>query len=374
MTERKREKIHILTFHRTIELYLICFLNGNSIERISLEKYLIREKEGKRIAFKDVYLPLIEQLNLPIVEESNENRSRGRYNPIIWKLSLEDLLNDYVNDYLEYLKVNSLKTIVNKVEIKNTLKNLLLNYQEYWKEEINYVMTRKTNFSSRLTALIAQLAIIASKKINLIKFLPIYLILSIKIGKIQGITSKEHLNLEREWISSISTVPSFLEMLNYYQEMLFDEWSTLWPFEAEDKENFLDTIKNESKSEIFKDKIDLLFSTFKNKIDNGDEFCYLFSPSSVRDEGYWTLFYAIKESKLCELNSFEDHKLSKYVLELKNSNEEEFNIRNNLFLKFIYQTMINFFNPDLNLEDIQNFFVFSEDSNKSQKFLFGVLK
>lgn len=107
MTERKREKIHILTFHRTIELYLICFLNGNSIERISLEKYLIREKEGKRIAFKDVYLPLIEQLDLPIAEESNENHSRGRYNPIIWTISLENLLNDFISNYFEYLCTTS---------------------------------------------------------------------------------------------------------------------------------------------------------------------------------------------------------------------------------------------------------------------------
>ncbi|MFW9930594.1 MAG: hypothetical protein ACFFD1_14490, partial [Candidatus Thorarchaeota archaeon] len=324
-------------------------------------------EETKRIAFKDVYLPLMEYLDLPIQETSENNSYRGRYNPIIWDISYDNVVDEFVAKFQQYLSKKSIQISEPTRYVIEKIQEVLKKYQDYWKPDIPYILDHSIDFPPKMTALITQLTIVGTEKTDLIRFLPIYLCFSINFGKNYEDESEFRLQDERAWLATVTRVPQYLEIINYYHDLLFSEWSNFWPYEMIEKDRLLEHLISSSKEKIYSDQIEMLYSNFKSRIDQGENMCYLFSPSPVNDNGFWVVLLAIKETILQKTKEYQDHRLSKFVYDLKNKNEEEYDLRNELFLKFIYLSMLKFFDPKIDFNSIKNICLSIENKEGKQE-------
>lgn len=362
------QSFHKVTAYKLVELFLICFLNGNSVKRKDLENYLLKGEKNKRVGFKDVYQPLIKTLELPITEKTLHNKSRGRYNPIIWELDVDLLVDEFVENYLEYLEEKNLSITESSDLLKERILTAISTYQEYWQKEIEILMTYASNFPLPITALITQTALLDDGNSKLIKFLPIYLSLSFENGRIEE-SSGEPVDRENRWAKAISNVPSYLDMSTFYYSLLINEWVKIWPNQLDlSPEHLL----AKSKEKIFKDQADILYRVFKDRINKREEINFLFSPAVPRDESLWLLFFSVQESYMKNLYKDDDERSSRFIQDLRITNQPEYNKRVDLFLKIVFNSFLRIFDEKFDFNSAKYVFLAEERQSGEQKVLFNV--
>ncbi|MHA2104357.1 MAG: hypothetical protein ACW981_13100 [Candidatus Hodarchaeales archaeon] len=369
MTERKKsDSFHMNTVYKLVELFLLCFLNGNSIKRKNLENYLVKGDDNRRIGFKDVYIPLIKKFDLPIEEKALTDSSRGRYNPVIWEINQSRLLDEFLKEYYAYLFENDLTIDVPKEIIQNRLEVVISNFQKYWGQEIDLLLEYSINFPLPIATLIMQSALLDQNNLKLIKFLPIFLSLSHEHGTLESSSDKQSQE-EINWIKSISQVPSYLDMLTFYNSILINEWTKTWPSQFGISPEELLT---KSKQKIFIDHLDKLYITFKDHINQNKPINFLFSPGVPRDESLWYLFFGFKESYLKNLTKDNNKSISEFVRTLQNENKKDYDERVDLFFKIVFNSLLAIFSPEFSI-DLYNFvFLGQEDINIDRKIFFSL--
>ena len=274
--DKRNDKIHFLTYQRTVELYILCFLNKSMIKRKILEEYLLKGERGKRIAFKDVYLPVLQNLGIPITENQLIDKGKGRYNPVIWQLDISALIDNFLSKYTNYLEKKALRLTVSLNEIKFQLLNVINAYQELWSSELPFLLERQTSFPWQISILFMQVSILGLNIKELVQFLPIYLSLSTKFSIINEESSSIEKNFDTKWKIAIRSVSTSIDILNYYDMLLVREIGKLFP---SNNTEFVNQIFEDIKGKNFKEYSNVLYALFKQQLDKDENVAYIFNPS-----------------------------------------------------------------------------------------------
>lgn len=368
LVDKRNDKIHFLTYQRTVELYILCFLNKSMIKRKILEEYLLKGERGKRIAFKDVYLPVLQNLGIPITENQLIDKGKGRYNPVIWQLDISALIDNFLSKYTNYLEKKALRLTVSLNEIKFQLLNVINAYQELWSSELPFLLERQTSFPWQISILFMQVSILGLNIKELVQFLPIYLSLSTKFSIINEESSSIEKNFDTKWKIAIRSVSTSIDILNYYDMLLVREIGKLFP---SNNTEFVNQIFEDIKGKNFKEYSNVLYALFKQQLDKDENVAYIFNPSPERDEGYWYLLLGIKESLINQNSQEKNHLQAKYLLELQKNTKNEYEKRMYLLYQIIFHSIFLISDYKFQPTKDKKFFFAELNSDNKVKPLFG---
>ena len=365
-------KYHISAYQHITELYILTFLNKGNIKRKILENYFFNASDIAEKTFNDIYIPIVNELQLPINEHTLNDKDDANANAngitLQWEIDIDNLLSDFLQNYFNYLQEKSLTIMISREQLKTDISTLITCYQEYWSRELQSILENKLTFPWQILVLMAQASISGSTNSKVITFLPIYFCLSTRMTQLPINHSEELKSLEDHWKLTISKVPGHIDMINYYNSLLIKSISKTLSFE--DKTIF-NEITNDVENRNIRNYIESIYPVFKQQVDKGDNIAYIFSAPPLRDDGYWYLLLGVKEGFLSTLPQNKDHRIVQDLIELQKSNPSEYDLRNNLLLQIVLRSLIALSDTELKVPDGENYFFTEMTPDGKVNVLFG---